>query len=119
MCTKVFDTFLATICFGCVIFSETSTAAADEPYTLPNTEIVPLTAEANGVDYRLYIYTPPDYETSGKRYPVMVTLDADYQFAIAVNHANHLAYRGQVPEMIIVSIAYDRVARSAEEYRMV
>lgn len=75
-------------------------------YALPNTEVIGMTAEANGVDYQLYVKLPAGYAADGKNYPVMVTLDADYQFALTATHAEHLWQRGQAPEMIIVSIAY-------------
>lgn len=99
---------------GIVFFSSLGGAvfASDTPlekpsYVLPNTQIVPLRSETNGVDYRLYIKLPKGYEKSEQNYPVMVTLDADYQFAVAANHVEHLADRGQAPDMIIVSIGYN------------
>lgn len=91
---------------------------AAQPYVVPFTTVKDMKASANGVDYRLYIRTPPDYETSGKGYPVMVLLDADYSFSIAVNHVEHLADRGQAPDMIIVAIAYPDVYPDRRGYAM-
>lgn len=105
-----FALFAAAICAPA--HAEPGAAPA---YALPNTEIIPMKAEANGVDYELYVKLPAGYATDGKNYPVMVTLDADYQFALTASHAEHLWQRGQAPEMIIVSIgyAYDPTDRMA------
>lgn len=80
--------------------------AAPQAYSLPRTEVLPLTSAINGVDYRLYVRLPPGYDPAKGPYPLLVTLDADYQFALASAHAEHLSGRGQAPEMIIASIAY-------------
>lgn len=96
-----------------------ASAQHEEPnaYVIPFTTVKDVKAKTNGVDYRLYIRTPPDYETSGEDYPVMVMLDADYSFSIAVNHVEHLADRGQAPDMIIVAIAYPDVYPDRDGYR--
>ncbi|MCA8902367.1 MAG: alpha/beta hydrolase [Hyphomonas sp.] len=80
--------------------------AVPQAYSLPRTEVLPLTAASNGVDYQLYVRLPPGYDPANGPYPLLVTLDADYQFALASAHAEHLGGRGQAPELIIVSVAY-------------
>ncbi len=87
-------------------------------YTLPNTQVIPLTSQTSGVNYELYAKLPKGYGETDKRYPVMVTLDADYQFAIASMHVEHLTDRGQAPEMIIVSIGYDYDPTDKRAYRI-
>lgn len=92
----------ALVCCCCL----SSPAASARAYTLPDTEIVSLTSKVNGVDYQLYVKLPRGYGEGDKTYPLLLTLDADYQFAIAANQADRLATHHQAPEMIVVSIGY-------------
>ena len=87
-------------------------------YTLPNSAVIPFTSKINGVDYELYVKLPDSYQGSDEKYPLLVTLDADYQFAVASNHIQHLAQRGQAPEMIIVSIGYAYDPSDKDAYRL-
>jgi uncharacterized protein len=87
------------------------------PYTVPNTQVRAVHSEETGADYQLFIATPPDYKTSGKTYPVVYMLDADYSFALTRNIVQHYVERKQLPEMILVAIAYPGAADSLEVYR--
>ena len=87
-------------------------------YVIPNSAVIPLTSDINGVDYELYVKLPDGYDESDEAYPLLVTLDADYQFAVASNHVQHLAQRGQAPEMIIVSIGYAYDPADKNAYRL-
>src|SRR6185436_3142195 len=89
---------------------------APEPYTLPNTQVRQLQSTTNNAIYRLYIATPPEYATSGKSYPVVYMLDADYSFALTRNVVQHFSDRGKLPEMILVAIAYPGAADDMEIY---
>ena len=91
-------------------------SAAAEPYTLPNTQVRELRSTTNNAIYRLYIATPADYATSGKTYPVVYMLDADYSFALTRNVVQHFAERGKLPEMILVAIGYPGGADDMEVY---
>lgn len=93
---------------------------ADETYRLPLTAVVPFRSAINGVDYSLYVRPPVDYDPDGdERHPVIVTLDADYSFAVAAPHLEHLAARmNQGPRAILVSIAYTGVYPDGYGYRM-
>lgn len=88
-------------------------------YVLPFTTVLPLKSAINGVEYLLYVRTPAAYAANpDKRYPVIVTLDADYSFAICANHLEHLADRmNQAPEAILVSVAYAGVYPDRDAYR--
>lgn len=79
---------------------------AQQAVTLPRTTTRHVTARSNGIDYKLYVSLPRDYETSKSRYPVIYVLDADYSFAIAHNVVEHLAERQHLPWAIVVGIAY-------------
>lgn len=75
---------------------------AAEPVTLPNTEVRHLRAEANGIEYKIYVALPPRYAQEGRRYGVVYALDADYSFAIARNVVEHLSDRDHLEPLIVV-----------------
>ena len=87
------------------------TAAAAEPASpvmLPDTEVRTLPSkQVPGVTYKLYVSLPKGYAGSGRSYPVVYLLDADYSFAIASNVVEHLSERNNLRELILVGIAYD------------
>ena len=98
--------------------AEERAQSSPRPYTVPNTEVISLTSDINGVDYELYVKLPDSYSEGKDAYPLLVTLDADYQFAVASNHVQHLWQRGQAPEMIIVSIGYAYDPQDKDAYRL-
>jgi enterochelin esterase-like enzyme len=77
-----------------------------QPYSVPNTEVRQIQSSTNNAVYQLFIATPADYATAGKKYPVVYMLDADYSFALTRNVVQHFAERGKLPPMILVAIAY-------------
>jgi len=91
-------------------------SATDQPYELPNTQVRQIQSITTKAFYRLFIATPADYATSGKTYPVVYMLDADYSFALTRNVVQHFAERGKLPEMILVAIAYPGAADDMEVY---
>ena len=91
-------------------------ATAGEGYTLPNTQVHSMHSNETGADYQLFIATPPNYR-SGKKYPVVYMLDADYSFALTRNVARHFIERNKLPEMILVGIAYPGAAEDMEVYK--
>lgn len=107
-------------------FISTLTAAAvaqDEAraYVVPNTEVFDLTSEEIGQTYEIRVALPDSYGTDAQleSYPLLVLLDADYSFAIARNVVQHLAQRNnQLPEMIIVAIAYPGAAEDYDFYHL-
>lgn len=76
------------------------------PLVVDRVEVRQLTSGVNGVDYELDISLPHGYEGTDRRFPVVYTLDAGYSFLIARNITDHLAERGHLDEVIVVSIAY-------------
>jgi uncharacterized protein len=82
--------------------------------SLPHTFEHTLKSAANGVQYKLYVSVPRDYESSKASYPVLYTLDADYSFPIARAMVSHLSERNRLQPLIIVGIAY----AGAEQYRL-
>jgi len=93
--------------------------ADDAVYTLPLSTVIRLRSRINGVEYALYVRTPPGHGEKSGRYPVIVTLDADYSFAACAAHLEHLAARQrQGPEAILVSVAYPGVYPDPKSYRL-
>ena len=77
------------------------------PYTLSNTEIRALPHSANGRDYTLYVGLPGSYATSPSRsYPVVYITDGYWDFHLLCWATGNLVVDGQVPECIVVGIAY-------------
>lgn len=76
------------------------------PMVVDRVELRRLTSRINGVPYELRVSLPHAYEDVDRRFPVVVTLDADYSFLIARNITDHLAERGHLEEVLVVSIGY-------------
>ncbi|MDP1604255.1 MAG: alpha/beta fold hydrolase [Legionella sp.] len=74
---------------------------------LPNTQVQQIQSETNGVSYKLFISLPKGYRSSGKNYPIIYLLDADYSFALAKQISEHLSERNRIEKSILVGIAYD------------
>lgn len=113
---------LATLASGAAALGaqDVSAAAPASSYALPRSTLVPLAARSNGLDYVLYVRLPLRHaDEPGTRWPVICTLDADYSFAIAANHLEHLADRmNQAPHAVLVSIAYPGVYPDMRRYRL-
>lgn len=87
------------------------------PFALERAEIHSLRSNATGVDYKLYVSLPHSYDGDAfashrtlprqDRYLVIYLLDADYSFHLARNITDHMAERGDLPEVLLVGIAYE------------
>ncbi len=100
--------------FACAAFAS---AAAAEPYVVPNSQVIPLHSKQTGADYQLFVSLPLDYDKTRKSYPVVYMLDADYSFAIVRNVVQHFVEREDLPPMILVAIAYPGAATNRETYK--
>ncbi|UXI68810.1 alpha/beta hydrolase [Tahibacter amnicola] len=87
--------------------------------SLPRTERWPLQAAPNKHDYVIDVALPRSYAEKGnaRRYPVIVTLDAGYAFAITRNVVEHLSDRDNLPEAIVVSVGYPGGIEDYPAYR--
>jgi hypothetical protein len=94
-------------------YSRRSPAA---PVTIANSELHTLTAlNIPGQVYQLRVFLPERYHDSDTtRYPVLYLLDGDYCFAMATDVLRYLTYGGEVPQMILVAIAYDSVRMASD-----
>jgi uncharacterized protein len=90
-----------------LVFAVGVSALDAPPLVVERTEVRTLTSKENGVAYRLYISLPHGYGEPGKTFPVVYLLDANYSFLIARNITDHLSEREDLPEVILVGIAYD------------
>ena len=70
-----------------------------------------------GMEYKLYISLPDNYESSTDSYPVLYFLDAWAQFGIIRQAYWLLKFNDEVPPLIIVGIAYEGSAQDHIFYR--
>lgn len=85
---------------------------------LHGTEIRKVTSNiVEGMEYKLYISLPDNYETSTDIYPVLYFLDAWAQFGIIREAYWLLRFYDEVPPIIIVGIAYEGSAEDHVYYR--
>lgn len=89
-------------------------APAYPPHVLRNTQIRPLPRSANGRDYQLFVALPPDYATSGKKYPVLYICDGYWDFTLINGFYGNLRYDQVVPDFIIVGFGYQHASSNAE-----
>jgi len=82
-------------------------AARAEPVQLANTESFALTSDLVDDTFFIKVAYPRDYETSGKRYPVLYVTDAETNFGALQYVVQRLAKDRLIPELIVVGIAYD------------
>jgi predicted alpha/beta superfamily hydrolase len=76
------------------------------PVTIPNSEQFTLFSAHTQQAYRIYVHLPTGYSTSDTIYPVMYGLDADIGFGTTAELSAMLPVRNEMPEIIVVGIAY-------------
>ena len=77
------------------------------PLSLPDTEVRSFKSTISGREYDLYIRFPSSYERyTEQRYPVLYSLDGQWDFKMLDSIYGGLNYDQYVPEMIIVGITY-------------
>jgi predicted alpha/beta superfamily hydrolase len=57
-----------------------------------------------GETRRYFVHTPYKYRLRSDRYPVLIVLDGNVQFAQASAAVDYLAYSGRIPPMIVVGV---------------
>jgi uncharacterized protein len=74
---------------------------------VPQSESFVVRSHARGETYRISVGLPLSYgQEPGKRFPVLYVVDADVNFASAVEVTRFLALVGEIPEVIVVGIGY-------------
>lgn len=73
---------------------------------LENTELHRLRSRFIDQEYQLQVYLPPTYSDPSQSFPVLYLLDADKSFGMAKDILEWLNWSQEIPELIIVGIAY-------------
>jgi len=80
------------------------------PYSqvsIANSQLRHIASSIIGEDYQIKIRLPEDYSSTPTLYPVLYLLDGDHAFAMATDIVQYLIYGEHIPDLIIVSTAYD------------
>ena len=73
---------------------------------LENTELHAFRSRFVDQEYQLQIYLPPSYSDPSNSFPVLYLLDADKSFGMAKDILEWLTWSQEIPELMIVGIAY-------------
>ena len=74
---------------------------------IPNTQLLKLTSAVVNQEYQLFIHLPNSYlKDTGKAYPVVYLLDAQFDFPFFTGVYGGQYYDGFLPEFIIVGITW-------------
>ena len=91
---------------GLVAGNASAQTAAQAPgVTLAHTEQREIASKKIGQRYDLLVSLPHDYETSGKRYPVLYVLDG-WHFSLMAFLQNNNIYSEKMPPVVIVNISH-------------
>ncbi len=88
-----------------IFYSVNCISQTVEEVSLPLTSKVEIKSDY-GVEYVIYISLPPEYLNSDKTFPVIYVLDGDLTFGIAYNSRVLMSYGKEIPEAILVGLAY-------------
>jgi len=83
-------------------------------FGLLNTESRILSSACVGEEYQIGIWLPFSYASSDRTYPVLYLTDGDYTFGLAAGLVPTLVGAGEIPEIIVVGIAYNRISTFGE-----
>ena len=83
-------------------------------FGLFNTEAHILHSNIAGQDFQIGVWFPFSYHNSNRAYPVLYVPDGEFAFPAAVGLIPTLMGAGEVPEMLVVGIAYDGISSWAE-----
>jgi predicted alpha/beta superfamily hydrolase len=73
---------------------------------IAGSQVRKLPSDITGETYLLYVGLPRSYNDTEKNYPVLYVMDADGSFGTYTELSRLLALNNEVPEIIIVGIAY-------------
>ncbi len=107
---KTITCLLLVCCISAAAFSQDISPehSGYPPVTIPRTEVRSLHSEINGTKYHLYVAFPYSYSSNlEKDYPVIYFTDANDGMGLYTQIQRNLRYQRNVPEMIIVGIAFE------------
>lgn len=93
------------------------TSVSAEEVRLYGTQVHEIYSSIHDETYKLFVHLPPTYEESETSYPVLYMTDADLLFGVAANVARLSQLRGDLPDFIIVGIAYGVYETDARNHR--
>jgi uncharacterized protein len=79
-------------------------------FGLFNTEERILRSDPMGQEYRIGIWFPFSYPGSDRKYPVLYVPDGEFAFGLAAGMIPTLIGNGEVPELLVVGIAYQGIS---------
>lgn len=74
---------------------------------IANTQLREIRSSIVGQEYQVKVRLPEEYASTTTLYPVLYLLDGDHAFAMATDIVQYLIYGDHIPDLIIVSTAYD------------
>lgn len=78
------------------------------PVTLAGTEVRTLVSEAvKGMEYKILVAFPDQYDASLDKYPALYCLDAWAQFGILTETVRYLSLFSVIPPLLLVGISYE------------
>ena len=83
---------------------------SNDPYpqvSIANSQLRQIRSSIVGQEYQVKIRLPEEYENTTTLYPVLYLLDGDHAFAMATDIVQYLIYGAHIPDLLIVSPAYD------------
>lgn len=83
-------------------------------FGLFNTVAHTLHSTVTGQDFQIGVWFPFSYHRTNRTYPVLYVPDGEFAFPAAVGLIPTLMGAGEVPEMLVVGIAYHGIASWAE-----
>jgi len=83
-------------------------------FGLLNTQARILPSALVGEEYQIGVWLPFSYADSDRTYPVLYLTDGDYTFGLAAGVIPTLIGSGEIPEIIVVGIAYNRISTYGE-----
>ena len=84
-------------------------------FGLFNTQERVVTSKLTGQDYQVGVWLPFSYGTTGKTYPTLYMTDGDFTFGMACGLIPTLIGSGEVPEMLVVGVAYHGIRTWGEQ----
>lgn len=81
-------------------------AKRDASVGIVNSKMTSITSNYTGQIYDIYISYPNNYNKRGKKYPVLVAFDAEFNFGAVSYICQRLNKDDLIPELFVVGIAY-------------
>lgn len=99
--------FLFMVSAPLTLMQDNAGAEVDlSPVVVPDTQSIVLTSAINAHNYQLSVALPASYTSSDQSYPVLYLLDPVASFLSVTEFVRVMAWRNELPELIVVGIGY-------------